>query len=173
MPSFDDVFYHWLHWKLSFWQLQMQKIMKKIIKITIPFQLYTVTWCLYYDILKPVQEIFTVTKLHHHSDVIMSAMASQITGVSIVHSTVYSGADQRKHQISASQAFVRGIHQWPVNSPHKGPLTRKCFHLMTSSWLWTSFNALWPGDIYIYILCAWNVDNGSPTSSLRFLLILK
>ena len=57
----------------------------------------------------------------------MSAIASQITGVSIVYSTVCSGADQRKQQSSASLAFVRGIHQWPVNSPHKGPVTRKMF----------------------------------------------
>ena len=40
----------------------------------------------------------------------MSAMASQITSVSIVCSINCSGADQRKHQSSASQAFVRGIH---------------------------------------------------------------
>ena len=45
----------------------------------------------------------------------------------IVDSTVYSGADQRKHQGSASLAFVRGIHRWPVNSPHKWPVTRKMF----------------------------------------------
>ena len=62
----------------------------------------------------------------HNSDV-MSAMASQITGVSIVYSTVCSDADQRKHQISASLAFVRGIHRSPVNSPHKEPVTRKMF----------------------------------------------
>ena len=37
------------------------------------------------------------------------------------------GGDQRKHQSSASLAFVRGIHRWPVNSPHKGPVTRKMF----------------------------------------------
>ena len=61
----------------------------------------------------------------HHSDVIMSAMASQITSLTIVYSTVYSGADQRKHQSSASLAFVRGIHRWPVNSQHKGPVTGK------------------------------------------------
>ena len=54
----------------------------------------------------------------------MSVMASQITGVSIVDSTICSGEDQRK-QSSASLAFVRGIHPWPVNSPHKGPVTRK------------------------------------------------
>ena len=41
--------------------------------------------------------------------------------------TVYSDADQRKHQSSASLAFVRGIHRWPVNSPHKWPVTRKMF----------------------------------------------
>ena len=69
-----------------------------------------------------------------HSDVIMSAMASQITGVSIAYSTVCSGAVQRKHQSSASLAFVRGIHWWPVNSSHKGPATRKMIPLMTSSW---------------------------------------
>ena len=48
----------------------------------------------------------------------MSAMASQITSLTIDYATVYSGADQGKHQRSASQAFVRGIHRWPVNSPH-------------------------------------------------------
>ena len=50
---------------------------------------------------------------------------------SIVCSTVYSGADQRKPQSSAFLAFVRGIHWWPVDSPHKGPVTQKCFHLIS------------------------------------------
>ena len=57
----------------------------------------------------------------------MGAMASQITSLTIVNSTVYSGVDQRKHQSSASLAFVRGIHRWPVNSPHKWPVTQKMF----------------------------------------------
>ena len=69
----------------------------------------------------------------HYNDVIMSAMASQITSPTIVYSTAYSGTDQRKYQSSAQLAFVRGIHLSPVNSPHKWPVTRKCFHLMTSS----------------------------------------
>ena len=60
-------------------------------------------------------------------DVMMGAMASQITGVSIVYSTVCLGVDQRKHQSSASLTFVRGINQWRVNSPHKRPVTRKIF----------------------------------------------
>ena len=57
----------------------------------------------------------------------MDAIASQIIGLTIVYSTVYSDADQRKHQSSASLAFVRGFHRWPVNSPHKWPVTRKMF----------------------------------------------
>ena len=63
----------------------------------------------------------------HYNDVIMSAMASQFTSLTIVYSTVYSGADQRKHQSPASLAFVPGIHRWPVNSPHKWPVMRKIF----------------------------------------------
>ena len=47
--------------------------------------------------------------------------------LTIVCSTVYAGTDQRKHQGSASLAFVRGINLWQVNSPHKGPVTRKMF----------------------------------------------
>ena len=59
----------------------------------------------------------------------MSAMASEITIPTIVWSAVYSGTGQRKLPSSASLAFERGIHRWPVNSPHKGPVTRKMFPL--------------------------------------------
>ena len=65
-------------------------------------------------------------RMTHYCEVIMSAMASQIVSLTIVYSTVYSG-DQTKYQSSASLAFVRGIHRWPVNSPHKGPVTWKMF----------------------------------------------
>ena len=68
-----------------------------------------------------------VWQRNHYSDVIMGAVVSQITNLTAVYSTVYSGADQRKHQSSASLAFVWGIHWWPVNSPHKWPVTRKMF----------------------------------------------
>ena len=67
----------------------------------------------------------------------MGTMASQITSLTIVYSTVYSGADQRKHQSSASLAFVRGIHRSPVNSPRKWPVTRKMFpfdDVITKTW---------------------------------------
>ena len=61
----------------------------------------------------------------HYSDVTMGMIASEITSLTVVYSTVYSGVDQRKHQSSASLAFVWGIHRGPVNSPHKWPVTRK------------------------------------------------
>ena len=67
----------------------------------------------------------------HYCDVMMGAMASQITSLTIVYSIAHSGADQRKHQSPASRAF----HRWPGISPHQWPVKRKCFHLMTSSYL--------------------------------------
>ena len=80
----------------------------------------------------------------------MGAMASQITSLTIVYSTVHSDAD-KKHQSSASLAFVRGIYRGPVNSPHKWPVTGKMFpfddviivrnyswifHVLTSTPIW-------------------------------------
>ena len=70
---------------------------------------------------------FRFADVFHYDDVMMSAMGSQITSFTIVYSTIYSGADQRKQQSSASLAFVRGIHRSLVNSPHKGPVTQKMF----------------------------------------------
>ena len=64
---------------------------------------------------------------YHYNNVILSGMASQVTSLTVVYSTVYPGAVLRKHQSSASLVFVRGIHRSPVNSPHKGPVTRKMF----------------------------------------------
>ena len=63
----------------------------------------------------------------HYSDLIMSMMASQIIDVSTVCSAVCSDADQRKYQSSYLLTVVRGIHWRPVDSPHKGPSTRKMF----------------------------------------------
>ena len=57
----------------------------------------------------------------------MGAMTSQITSLTILYSTVYSGTDQGKHQSSASLAFERAIHRSPLISPHKWPVTRKMF----------------------------------------------
>ena len=54
----------------------------------------------------------------------MGAIASQITSPTIVYPIVNLNADQRKHQSFASLAFLRGIDLGPLNSPHKGPVTR-------------------------------------------------
>ena len=81
-----------------------------------------------------------------NDDVIMGAMASQITSLTIVYSVVYSGSDQSKHQSCESLAFVWGIHWGPLNSPHKWPVTRKMSPfddvIMTKFWL-----GVWPGQL--------------------------
>ena len=69
----------------------------------------------------------------HYNDVIITTIASQITSLAVVCSTVYSDADQRKHQSSASLVFVWGIHRDRWIPRTKGQLRGKCFHLMTSS----------------------------------------
>ena len=79
-------------------------------------------------ILRP-KFVLPTALLKHYSDVLMGAMASlsQITSLTIVYSNVYSGADQRNHQSSASLTSVRETHRSPVISPHKWPVTRKMF----------------------------------------------
>ena len=72
-------------------------------------------------------------RLIHYDDVIMTTMSSQITSLTVVYSAVYSDSDQRKHQSSASLAFVWGIHRDRWIPRTKGQLRGKCFHLMTSS----------------------------------------
>ena len=106
-----------------------------IISVTIQHPRYADCMCLFRygriqtcmrSIFHKICTPFSWTLLHYN-DVVMSAMAPQIACVSIVCSTVGSGADQRNHPSSASLSFVRGIHRWPVNSPHKRPVTRKVF----------------------------------------------
>ena len=84
--------------------------------------------------------------LTHYNDVVIGAIASQITNLTIVYSIVCLDADQRKHQSSTSLAFVRGIHRGPVNSPHKWPVTRKMFPfddvIMKGSAMWRVFHAM-------------------------------
>ena len=77
--------------------------------------------------------------LEHYSDAIMSAMASQITGVYIVCSTSCCwGGDDWKRQSSVSRAFVMGKYRWPVDSTQKGPVTRKVFPFHGDIMKWTS-----------------------------------
>ena len=92
----------------------------------------------------------------------MGTMAFQITCLTIVHLTVYSGADQRKHQSSASLAFVRGIHRWRWIPRTKGQLRGKCFHLVTSSW---PCRKMPKADSNTAGLCLWLTDPSSAASS--------
>ena len=78
----------------------------------------------------------------HYIDIIMTTMASQITNLTVVYSTIYSDVDQRKYHSSASLAFVWGIHRRPVNSPHKWPVTRKMFPF---------------DDVIMYMMTWWRV----------------
>ena len=71
----------------------------------------------------------------------MTTISSQITSLTVVYSTVYSDTDKKKHQSSASLAFVWGIHRYRWIPRTKGQLRGKCFHLMTSSWLFKRMTA--------------------------------
>ena len=73
----------------------------------------------------------------------MSTVASQITGVSIIYSTVCSSADQRKHESSVSLALVRGSHRWPVNSPSQ----RASYAGNVSIW-WRHHECVWLTQIF-------------------------
>ena len=109
------------------------------LKFTISYQLKVCSFCYRHSAdcefctnpcgfywVRPLAEPFEWVILHYIG-VIMGAIASKITSLTIVYSMVYSGADQRKHQSSASLAFVRRVHRRPVNSPYKWPVTRKMF----------------------------------------------
>ena len=86
----------------------------------------------------------------HYDDVIMTTIASQITSRTSVYSTVYSDPDQRKHQSSASLAFVWGTHRDRWIPRTKGQLRGKCVHLMASSWL-----EFWRTDDMCHYLMQW------------------
>ena len=98
-----------------------------------------------------------VLRFYHYGYVIMGTIASQITSLIIVYPTVYSGADQRKHQSSASLAFVRGISRGPGNSPHKWPVTQKMFPFDDVIMFWTFLPPACPPNCS---LCTYNADAG-------------
>ena len=118
----------------------------------------------YLWVLKYILDTRTNTRsivIWHYSDVIMGTIASQITSVSIVYLTVSTGADQRKHQSSASLAFERGIQRWPVNSPHKWPVMRKMFLFDDASMekgIESHIMTVWP-------LCMQIITFGDPETS--------
>ena len=110
----------------------------------------------------------------------MGAIASQITSPTIFYSTIYSDADQRKQQSSASLAFVRGIHRGPVKSLHKWPVTREMFpfddvvmyqsgtkpklaakiflYQTDSEADWTTLQLCWQGQLHGYVMYRFDID---------------
>ena len=119
--------------------------------------------------------------LIHYDDVIMTMLESQITSLTVVYSIVYSGVHQRKHQSSASLAFVREIHRGPVNFPHKWPVTRKMFpfddvimltntlvrtvHVFSTNVSWGSFTAHWNATLqwhHISVMVSLLIDKFFP-----------
>ena len=90
-----------------------------------------------------------VTRASHYNDI---SMTSLITSFTIVYSTVYSDADKRKHQSSASLAFVWGNHRGPVNSPHKWPVTRKGFPFDDVIMFLPLACCLYSGNLSIHLL---------------------
>ena len=116
---------HWCYWRfrLKVEWINIRMWMSK------RFELFTCLTRTIFVLMKYEQGWVTLSDLmySHYNDVIMSTMGSQITSPTIVYSIVYSGTDQRKHQSCASLVCGWGIHRWSVNSPHKGPATRKMF----------------------------------------------
>ena len=89
--------------------------------------------CITYMAVSAARPYIRIPGNSHYNYVIMTTVASQITSRTVIYSTVCSHADQRKHQSSASLAFVWGIHRDRWIPRTKGQLRGKCFHLMTSS----------------------------------------
>ena len=104
--------------------------------------------------------MFTFCATHnHYSGIIMNAMLSQITSVWIIYWTICSGADRRKPQSSASLAFVKGIHQWLVNSPVTGESPTQRASNMKNASIWWRYHV-------VIILQASYVNSWTTLSSL-------
>ena len=141
------------HWRQRSLSLLLPAMPPRMTKLVVSWQLSAfsgrnpvIRRCAVTRLLKLLHEVATYY-VYHYNDVIMGAIASQITTLTVVYSIVYSDADQRKHQSSASLAFVRGIHRGPVIPRTNRQLRGKCFHLMTSS-----CGAL-TRSVHIYVRC--------------------
>ena len=121
-------------------------------------------------------------QFHHYSDAIMGAMAYQITSLTIVtqsfiRAQIIENIKARKHQSTASLAFVRGIYRWPVNSTHKWPVTRKMFPLddvimIITRWMFSKILTIdipWSWGILIVLVKfgRWFVDDVHPIEKER------
>ena len=101
----------------------------KVIFLGLEISVVMIRWFHNHLIFMMIISLLITWHIHieHYDDVIVGAMASQITSLTIVYSAVYSGANQSKHQSSTSLAYVWGIHRGPVNSTYKWPVMWKMF----------------------------------------------
>ena len=99
-------------------------------KLRISTRKITLNWAMMMDIFQVADKEGTIYSLRWRHD---GRDRVSITSLTVVYSTIYSDADQRKHQSSASLAFVWGIHRDRWIPRTYGPQRGKCFHLMTSS----------------------------------------
>ena len=126
----------WLHRPLNLFHIDglgQERCNSSELAMELPFSCTNPSICTWWAQNSNLVKIIYVN-VKHYSDVIMTTIASQITSLTIVYSIVYSDTDQRKHQSSASLAFVWGIHRDRWIPRTKDQLHVKCFHLMTSSW---------------------------------------
>ena len=109
----------------------------------------------------------------------MSSMTSQINGVSSVWLTICSGADHRNHKSSVSLEFLKGIHRWLMDSPHKGPVMRRIFPFddvimqfcHNDVIKWKDFPRYWPFAQGIHRSPVNSSDKGQWRGALMFSLI--
>ena len=92
--------------------------------------------CVFIEVQR-IHRFYITKSVIHYIDIIMRAMASQITSLTIDYLTIYSGPHQRKHESFVAQAFVQGIPRWPVNSAHKRASNRENVSI------WWRHHALW------------------------------
>ena len=114
----------------------------------------------YKDISEDLQG-YTPSSILHYNDVIMGAIASQITSLTIVHSTIYSDADQRKHQNSASLAF------FAVNSPGTGEFPAQMASYAENVSIWWRHHGFQTQYQYSYCSLLWKGQGSVFTFILR------
>ena len=97
--------------------------------------------------LDPDSDVCIAEEALHYYDVIMTTIASQITSLTVVYSTVYSEGRSKKTLKLRVTGLCVGNSPGPVNSPHKGPVTRKMFPF-DDVIMW--YSRVWKDKLLVY-----------------------
>ena len=111
-------------WLYIFFRLSTVDLSETNTQTVCVYQYYQLVSCRVYfagRICVTPRSFITFLPINHENDAILSAIVSQNTGVLIVYSAVCSGAEQRNIKVVPHLS----LWGWSVNSPHKGPVTRK------------------------------------------------